>query len=115
MTPGAEPVDVSLGSFEVEDIGLSPSVYGEPAQIYLQARVDEGRFVLDASLTPREDGGFALASHLKARRLPLKRTRVYVPKVGWSDLQGAFGGALRYTLEAGGRNDVRGSGAVACR
>jgi Domain of Unknown Function (DUF748)/AsmA family len=108
MFARVEPVDLSLGSFEVEDIALSPSVYGEPAQIHLQARVDEGRFVLDASFSPREDGGFDLGSHLKARRLPLKRTRVYVPKVGWSDLQGEFGGALRYTLETGGRNDVRG-------
>lgn len=103
-----EPVRLSLGSFEVKDIALSPSVYGEPAQVRLRAKVDEGRFVLDASLTPRDDGGFAVASHLKARRLPLRRTRVYVPKVGWSDLQGEFGGALDYVLETGGRNEVRG-------
>jgi len=108
MFAKVEPVDLSLGSFEVEDIALSPSVYGEPAQIHLQAKVDEGRFVIDASLSPREDGGFVLGSHLKARRLPLKRTRVYVPKVGWSDLEGEFGGALRYALETGGRNEVRG-------
>src|SRR5262245_48009306 len=108
MFAKVEPVDLSLGSFEVEDIALSPSVYGEPAQIHLRARVDEGRFVLDASFSPREDGGFVLGSHLKARRLPLKRTRVYVPKVGWSELEGEFGGALRYTLETGGRNEVRG-------
>ncbi len=108
MLSGVEPVELSLGSFEVEDIALSPAVYGEPAHVHLQARIDEGRFVLDAHLTPHDDGGFALASHLKARRLPLKRTRVYVPRVGWSDLEGAFGGALDYTLETGGRNEVRG-------
>ena len=108
MLSGVEPVELSLGSFEVEDIALSPAVYGEPAHVHLQARVDEGRFVLDAHLTPHDDGGFALTSHLKARRLPLKRTRVYVPKVGWSELEGAFGGALDYTLETGGRNEVRG-------
>jgi hypothetical protein len=108
MLSGVEPVELSLGSFEVEDIALSPAVYGEPAHVHLQARVDEGRFVLDAHLTPHDDGGFALTSHLKARRLPLKRTRVYVPRVGWSDLEGAFGGAVDYTLETGGRNEVRG-------
>ena len=108
MFAKSEPVDLSLGSFEVEDIALSPSVYGGPAQVDLRARVDQGRFVLDASITPRADGGFAVASHLKARRLPLKRTRVYVPKVGWSELQGELGGSLRYALETGGRNDVRG-------
>src|SRR5262249_21692692 len=64
--------------------------------------------VLDATLLPRDDGGFALSSHLKARRLPLRRTRVYVPNVGWSELEGEFGGALDYTLETGGRNEVRG-------
>ncbi len=103
-----EPVELSLGSFDVEEIALSPSVYGEPAHVHLQARVDEGRFVLDASLTPRDDGGFVLGSHLKARRLPLRRTRVYVPNVGWSELAGEFGGALDYLLETGGRNEVRG-------
>src|SRR5215472_17944186 len=66
MHSGLEPVELGLGSFEVEDIALSPAVYGEPARVYLQARVDEGRFVLDAHLTPHDDGGFALASHLKA-------------------------------------------------
>ncbi len=108
MFRGVEPVDLSLGSFEVEEIAFDPSVYGEPAQIHLEARVDEGRFVLDASLSPREDGGFVLGSHLKARRLPLRRTRVYVPNVGWSELEGEFGGALDYTLETAGRNQVSG-------
>lgn len=108
MIARVEPVDLSLGSFEVADIALSPSIYGGPAHIHLQARVDEGRFVLDATLAPRDDGGFALGSHLKARKLPLRRTRVYVPRVGWSELQGEFGGALDYTLETGGRNEVRG-------
>jgi hypothetical protein len=108
MLTSVEPVELSLGSFEVEDIALSPAVYGEPAHVHLQARIDEGRFSLDAHLTPHDDGGFALASHLKARRLPLRRTRVYVPKVGWSDLEGEFGGALDYALETGGRNEVRG-------
>ena len=103
-----EPVDLSLGSFEVKDIALRPGVYGEPAHVYLRAGVDQGRFVLDAKLMPHDDGGFGVTSHLKARRLPLRRTRVYVPKVGWSDLEGEFGGVLDYTLETGGRNDVRG-------
>src|SRR5262249_8991811 len=52
--------------------------------------------------------GFALSSHLKARRLPLRRTRVYVPNGGWSELEGEFGGALDYVLETGGRNEGRG-------
>ncbi len=103
-----EPVELSLGSFEVKDIALRPGVYGEPAHVYLRAGVDQGRFVLDAKLMPHDDGGFGVTSHLKARRLPLRRTRVYVPKVGWSDLEGEFGGVLDYTLETGGRNDVRG-------
>jgi hypothetical protein len=103
-----EPVELSLGSFEVKEISLRPEVYGGPAHVYLRAGVDEGRFVLDAKLLPRDDGGFALTSHLKARRLPLRRTRVYVPNVGWSELHGEFGGALDYTLETGGRNEVRG-------
>src|SRR5262249_34402412 len=103
-----EPIELSLGSFEVKDIALHPGVYGEPAHVYLRAGVDEGRFVLDAQLKPRDERGFAVKAHLKARRLPLRRTRVYVPKVGWSDLKGEFGGVLDYTLETGGRNDVRG-------
>ncbi len=103
-----EPIELSLGSFEVKDIAFRPDVYGGPAHVLLRAGVDEGRFVLDATLLPRDDGGFALTSHLKARRLPLRRTRVYVPDVGWSELRGEFGGALDYTLETGGRNEVRG-------
>src|SRR5262249_60931928 len=76
-----EPVELSLGSFEVKDIAFRPDVYGGPAHVLLRAGVDEGRFVIDATLLPRDDGGFALSSHLKARRLALRRTRRYIPHV----------------------------------
>src|SRR5262249_19501203 len=103
-----EPVELSLGSFEVKDIAFRPEVYGGPAHVYLRAGVDEGRFVLDATLLPRDDGGFGLTSHLKARRPPLPPTRGHRPKAGRSELHAAVGGARASTLEAGGRNEVRG-------
>ena len=95
------PVELALGSFEVEDIALTPGVYGEPARMRLKANVDEGQFALDAGFTPRDDGGFVVTSRVKARRLPLRRTRVYIPKVGWSALDGEVGGVFEYTLETG--------------
>ncbi len=108
MFERTEPIELSLGSFEVEDIALSPGVYSEPARLRLRGRVDDGRFDIEAGFLPRRDGGFVVTSRVKARRLPLNRTRVYVPEVGWSELEGEGGGVFEYVLETGGRNELRG-------
>ena len=102
-----EPVDLYLDAIEVADIALEPTLYEEPSRIHLEMRLDEGTLRLDALLGLR-DNGFALETTLKAKRLPLRRTRVYIPHVGWRDLHGQLAAALVHRFETGVRNEVRG-------
>jgi hypothetical protein len=103
-----EPVEIALGTIEIADVALRPGLYGEPARLHLGARVDEGRLRIDARLTLRDDG-VALETDVRTKRLPLRRTRVYVPNVGWSDLRGELTAALAQRFAPGTRNTVHGT------
>ena len=103
----AEPVEVTVDAIEVADVAIRPGLYGEPARLHLGAKVDQGKVRVDARLSLREDG-VGLETDLRARRLPLRRSRVYLPRVGWRDLGGELTAALAHRFETGVRNDVRG-------
>jgi hypothetical protein len=103
-----EPVDVRLPTIEVRDIALASGVYGGPARTSVDVRVDEGRLRVNTRLWMR-DGGVALATTLRARRMPLERVRLYVPDVGWRELRGELGASLVHHLESNQRNVLTGS------
>jgi hypothetical protein len=109
FVPDAEPIRIALQSIELKDLALEPEVYGEPADIRFVVRLDEGVLRTRARFTPRQDGGVAVDVTLDATKLPVHRSRVYVPGVAWSDLTGLLSLALRYRLETGGRNEVSGT------
>lgn len=108
MIEGHEPVELGLREIEVTDVALSPGLYGEPARIRLGIKVDEGRLRLDARLAIREKG-LAADSDLRASALPLRRARVYIPNVGWSDVRGVLGMGVRHHFDSDGENAVRGT------
>jgi hypothetical protein len=108
MVGGAEPLDVNLDAIEVVEIALQPGTYGEPARLHLDVAVDQGLIRIDSRLAIRADGGFDVDTDLKARRLPLNRSRVYVPDVGWTNLSGMVGLSLQHHLETGSKNELRG-------
>src|SRR5207245_801371 len=95
------PVDVALPTIEVRDVALRPGLYGGPTRAHLDVRVDQGRLRVSTHLQLLEHG-VGVATNLRARRLPLGRTRLYVPKVGWRELAGDLGG--------GGRDQCGGHG-----
>ncbi len=103
----SEPVEVNFDAVDVTDIALEPGIYGEPAHLHIAVAVDEGSAQLDARLT-RQGEGIALSAELDARNLPLRRSRLYVPKVGWSALEGRLDAAVSYRLESGTQNELRG-------
>jgi hypothetical protein len=109
LMPDAEPVSIALQSIELKDLALEPEVYGEPADIRFVVRLDEGVLRTRARFTPRQDGGVAVDVTLDATKLPVHRSRVYVPGVAWSDLTGLLSLGLRYRLETGGRNELSGT------
>src|SRR5213593_4043323 len=105
---GVEPVDIALPTIEVRDVALRPGMYGGPARAHLDVRVDEGRLRMNTHLRLL-DHGLGVATSLRARRLPLRRTRLYVPKVGWRELAGELGASVVHRFAPGGRHVVRGT------
>jgi len=105
---GVEPVDVALPTIEVRDVALRPGIYGRPARAHLDVRVDEGRLRMNTQLRLIAHG-VAVATSLRARRLPVRRTRLYVPKVGWRELAGELGASVVHRFATGGRHEVRGT------
>lgn len=105
---GSDPIDIAVPSIEVHDISLSPDVYGEPSESKLRVTLDEGSLELGAHAA-LAGADVKLDSQLRARSLPLRRSRLYVPGAGWSELKGSLDADLEYTLETGKVNAVRGS------
>src|SRR5439155_809663 len=93
---------------EVRDVALRPGMYGGPARAHLDVRVDEGRLRMNTHLRLL-DHGLGVATSLRARRLPLRRTRLYVPKVGWRELAGEVGASVVHRFATRGRHEVRGT------
>lgn len=108
MVEGSEPVEVGIPSIEVRDIALDPQVYGGPLESKVKILLDEGSIELGAKLALTPESA-TLDAQLEAQNLPLRRSRLYVPDVGWSDLRGLLDASLHYQLETGARNEVRGN------
>lgn len=107
IMPDAEPLELALQAIEVRNIALQPEVYGNPADIRFVMRLDQGVLRTRARFTPRGDG-MAVDVTVEGAKLPVHRSRVYVPGVAWSDLTGLLSLSLRYRLETGGRNELSG-------
>lgn len=112
MVGGAEPIDIDVAAIDLQEIALQPGTYGDPARLHFDVAVDQGLLRVDSRLSIRQDGGFDVDTDLKARRLPLNRSRVYVPDVGWTNLTGTVGFSMRHHLETGKRNEIRGGAVV---
>src|SRR5207253_1629645 len=91
-----------------QEIALSPGLYGEPAHAHVKVGVDNGTVELTSTLRLL-DKGFAASVEVNAQELPLRRARLYVPKVGWSDLQGTLDLALTYEIETDTKNALHGT------
>ncbi len=109
MMADSEPVEITLPAIAVNNIALRPGLYGEPAHAVIEMKVDEGVLKIDSSVVMRADG-VAAETVVAAEHLPLGRSRVYIPKVGWSDLRGAVSIDVTHRIDTNGsRHDIRGS------
>ena len=108
---GSEPVEVAIEEIMVKEVALSPGLYGEPAHLQVKLGLDEGVINVDARLQLLEKG-MAVTCDLNADNLPLRRARLYVPKVGWSDLKGELDLALTYELQTDTKNQLHGTFAL---
>jgi hypothetical protein len=108
MLHGSEPVELGIDRVSVEAIALTPEVYGQPARINLKLGLDEG--IIDVVSTLRlVDGDVITTTEVDANRLPLRRARLYVPKVGWRELNGELDLDLTYELVPREKNLLHGT------
>jgi hypothetical protein len=108
MLEGSEPVELGIDEINVQEIALTPEVYGKPARIDLKLGIDEG--VVDVTAQLKLAGSHVtVATGVSATRLPLRRARLYVPNVGWSELNGELDLAVTYELEPDAKNELRGT------
>lgn len=105
---GSEPVELGIDRISVDEIALTPAVYGKPGTIALKLGVDEGTIDVTARVT-LNGSAVAVATDVTAHRLPLRRARLYVPTVGWSDLRGELDLGLTYELEPEKTNALHGT------
>jgi uncharacterized protein involved in outer membrane biogenesis len=104
----SEPIEVGIDRISVDEIALTPALYGKPGAIALKLGIDEGTVDVTAKLAL--NGSIVnVTTDVTANRLPLRRTRLYVPNVGWSELRGELDLALTYELEAETTNALHGT------
>src|SRR5207245_1811189 len=87
------PLDVALPDVTVRDVALQPGLYGDPGVARVYVKSEGGVLRIECRLWVL-DQGFAVATRLKAFRIPLHRARLYIPGIGWSELAGERGSAL---------------------
>ncbi|MBX3023961.1 DUF748 domain-containing protein [bacterium] len=108
---GSEPVELGIARVSVDQIALTPAVYGKPGTIAVKLGVDEGTIDVTAHVT-LDDSRVSVVTDVTAQSLPLRRARLYVPTVGWSDLQGALDLGLTYELVPEQTNALHGTVAL---
>ena len=107
----SEPVEVSIEQIGFNDVELTPGLYGKPGQAHIEMTVGGGSLTLDAKVSLLKKG-VALGCNLKARDLPVREGRLYVPGVGWSGLQGKLDLDLTYDLQTEAKNQLSGTAAL---
>jgi len=100
-----EPLLVRIPDIRAEQLSLSPDLYGDPSAAGLHILLDEGSVDVKARASLPAAGPVAHVT-VEARRLPLRRSRLYVPVVGWSELDGELDADVQYDLETGARHGV---------
>jgi hypothetical protein len=107
LVPQSQPLEAEIPAIEVAGVAFQPGLYDQPAHIGLDLRSEGSEVRVDAKLKI-EPRGIGVDAHVDARSLPLRRARVYVPGVGWSDLTGLADATLDYRLATEAKNEVRG-------
>jgi uncharacterized protein involved in outer membrane biogenesis len=104
-----EPIELNIPTVDVTHVYLIPGVYGEPSKVSVTVDVDQGSLQVEATMTQRSATENQLEAYLKVRNLLLRRGRLYIPKVGWSAMEGALDADITYNFTTGTQSAVRGA------
>lgn len=108
MKPGADPLTIEISQTRLDDV----VVLGDPddgaSRVHLEARTGDASVVVDGTFQ-RAANGLEIDATVDASKLPLARSRVYLPDLGWKDLAGEVDAKIRYLHQAGRTQTVDGS------
>jgi len=100
--------EIGVGSLEAKDLALVIDATGsKPGEIHLTAKIGGGTLGLDAVYAMKAAGP-AVDAHIKLADFPIGGARVYLPDLGWSDLQGDLSAELHHIFELGGAHTLSG-------
>lgn len=107
-----QDIEATLPTLDAGNLALLISDHGvDPGKVTLDAGLEDGTLHLEATLEDHPAGP-AYESHLVLQNLPIADARLYIPKVGWSDLAGRLDVDLVHRFESAGAHTVRGTAAL---
>ena len=95
-----EPVELVLAALELKSFSFQYGNDREPGHGVIEARFADGTVRVETTVTTRSDG-FAVDARIEVTNLPLDRTQVHVPALGWSGFRGRLDAALTARVEPG--------------
>ncbi|HUE30844.1 MAG TPA: DUF748 domain-containing protein [Verrucomicrobiae bacterium] len=95
-----EPVELVLAALELKGFTFQYGPGSEPGHGVVEARFADGTVRVETTVATRSDG-FAVDARVEVTNLPLDRTQVHVPALGWSGFRGRLDAALTAHVEPG--------------
>src|SRR5438132_9324704 len=95
-----EPVELVLAALELKSFSFQYGNDREPGHGVIEARFADGTVRVETTVSTRSDG-FAVDARVEVANLPLDRTQVHVPALGWSGFRGRLDAALTARVEPG--------------
>ncbi len=95
-----EPVELVLAALDLKGFSFQYGTGSEPGHGVIEARFADGTVRVETTVTTRSDG-FAVDARVEVTNLPLDRTQVHVPALGWSGFGGRLDAALTARAEPG--------------
>lgn len=108
----SEPIELNIPTVEVTDVYFIPGQYGAPSKVSVTVAVDKGSLQVEATFTQVSATENQLEAYAKVRNLPLRRARLYIPRVGWSAMEGGFDADITYNFDTEKQSALRGSATV---
>jgi len=105
----AQHIEGTLPTVDAGNLALLITESGVgPGKVALDAGLEDGALHVDVTIE-HLPAGPAYESHLTLTNLPIANARVYIPRVGWSDLGGRLDLDLVHRFESQGAHTVRGT------
>jgi len=95
-----EPVELVLAALELKSFSFQYGNDREPGHGVIEASFADGTVRVETTVSTRSDG-FAVDARVEVTNLPLDRTQVHVPALGWSGFRGRLDAALTARVEPG--------------